>query len=88
MTEDEMAEWHNQLNGYEFEQTLGDSEWQGILVHRILCDPKESDMTERVNSNIGLQWSQIGPLDPTLQATSTSRIFNSPRGAHLFAILF
>ena len=25
MTEDEMVGWHHQLNGYEFEQTLGDS---------------------------------------------------------------
>ena len=26
MTEDEMVGWHNQLNGHEFEQALGDSE--------------------------------------------------------------
>ena len=26
VTEDEMVGWHRQLNGYEFEQTLGDSE--------------------------------------------------------------
>ena len=26
MTEDEMVGWHHQLNGYAFEQTLGDSE--------------------------------------------------------------
>ena len=31
MTEDEMVEWHHQVNGYEFEQTLGDSEGQGSL---------------------------------------------------------
>ena len=30
-TEDEMAGWHHRLNGYEFEQTLGDSEGQGGL---------------------------------------------------------
>ena len=29
--EDEMAEWHHLLNGYEFEQTQGDSEGQGSL---------------------------------------------------------
>ena len=28
-TEDEMLGWHHQLNGQEFEQTLGDSEGQG-----------------------------------------------------------
>ena len=32
MTEDEMVGWHHQLNGHEFEQTLGDSEGQGSLV--------------------------------------------------------
>ena len=30
-TEDEMVGWHHQLNGHEFEQTLGDSEGQGSL---------------------------------------------------------
>ena len=28
MTEDEMVGWHHQLNGNEFEQTLGNSEEQ------------------------------------------------------------
>ena len=28
VTEDEMAGWHHRLNGYEFEQTLGNSEGQ------------------------------------------------------------
>ena len=29
MTEDEMVGWHQQLNGHEFEQTLGDSKlWE------------------------------------------------------------
>ena len=32
MTEDEMVVWHQQLNGHEFEQTLGDSEGQGIWI--------------------------------------------------------
>ena len=32
MTEDEIVGWHHQLNGHEFEQTLGDSEGQGSLV--------------------------------------------------------
>ena len=35
-TEDELAGWHHQLNGYEFEQTLGDGEGQGSLV---CCSP-------------------------------------------------
>ena len=43
MTEDEMARWHHQLNGHEFEPTLGDSAGQGSLA---CCSPwgrKESD---------------------------------------------
>ena len=31
MTEDEMVGWHHQLNGLEFEQTLGDCEGQRSL---------------------------------------------------------
>ena len=31
MTDDEMVEWHHQLNGREFEQIPGDSEGQGSL---------------------------------------------------------
>ena len=39
-----MIGWHHQLNGQEFEQTLGDSEGQGSLVcyspwgHRVTHD--------------------------------------------------
>ena len=45
MTEDEIVGRHSQLDGHEFEQTLGDSEGQGSLA---CCSPwgrKESDMT-------------------------------------------
>ena len=45
MTEDEMAGWHHQPNGHEFEQTPGDSEGQGNLV---CCTPwgrKDLDTT-------------------------------------------
>ena len=31
LTEDEMVGWHHQLDGHEFEQTLGDGEGQGSL---------------------------------------------------------
>ena len=49
MTEDEMVGWHHQLDGHEFEQTLGDDEGQGSLV---CCSPwgrKGSDTTEGLN---------------------------------------
>ena len=48
MTENEMAGWHHLLNGYEFEQTLGDmkGDSEGNLVCCRLQSRKESDMTE------------------------------------------
>ena len=51
MTEDEIVEWHHQLQGHEFEQTLGDSERQGNLVCHSSWGHKESDMTEQLNNN-------------------------------------
>ena len=51
MTEDEMVGWQHQLNGHEFEQTLGNGEGQGSLVY---CSPwgfKELYVTEQFNSN-------------------------------------
>ena len=44
-TEDEMVGWQHQLNGHEFEQTLGDGEGRESLA---CCSPwghKELDMT-------------------------------------------
>ena len=51
----EMIGWHHQLNGHEFEQTLGDSEGQGSLA---CCSPwgcKELDTTEGLNNPITRQ---------------------------------
>ena len=48
-TEDEMVQWHHQLNGHESEWTLGIVDGQGGLA---CCSPwgrKESDMTEWLN---------------------------------------
>ena len=51
-TEDEMFGWLHQLNGHEFEQTLGDSKGQGDLVSWVHGGGrKELDMTERLNNN-------------------------------------
>ena len=41
MTEDEMVGWHHGLNGYEFEQALGDSEGQESLACYSPRGPKE-----------------------------------------------
>ena len=35
VTENEMAGWHHQLNGHEFEKALGDGEGQGSLVFAV-----------------------------------------------------
>ena len=43
------VEWHHQLNGHEFEQTLGGSAGQGSLVCCSPWGPKELDMTERLS---------------------------------------
>ena len=48
--QDEMAGWHHQLDGHEFEWTLGVGDGQGGLA---CCDSwgcKESDTTELLNS--------------------------------------
>ena len=49
-TENEMIGWYHRLNGHEFGQTLGDSEWQGSLK---CCSPgvAELHITEGLNNN-------------------------------------
>ena len=49
MTEDEMAGWHHQLNGHEFEEILGVGDGQGGLACYDLWGLKESDTTEQLN---------------------------------------
>ena len=46
MAEDDMVRQHHQVNGYEFEQTLGDNEGQGSVAW---CSPwhhSEMDTTQ------------------------------------------
>ena len=48
-SEDEMAGWHHQPDGHEFEHALGVGNGQGSLA---CCRPwglKDSDMTEQLN---------------------------------------
>ena len=50
-----MVGWHHELSGYEFEQTLGNSEGHGSLA---CCSPwshKELDITEWLNNNNAVQ---------------------------------
>ena len=43
-TEDEMVGWYHQLNGYKFEQALGDREGQGSLACYSPQDCKEKTL--------------------------------------------
>ena len=51
ITEDEVVGCHQWFNGHEFEQAPGDGEGQGSVVCCSLWSLKESDKTERLNSN-------------------------------------
>ena len=54
LAEDEMIEWHHQLNGHEFEEAPGVGCGQGSLV---CCSPwgrKESDTTKQLNWSFNL----------------------------------
>ena len=46
MTKDEMARWHHQLDGHEFEQALGVGDGQGSCS---LWDCKESNTMGQLN---------------------------------------
>ena len=80
-----MVGWHHQLNGHEFEQTLGDGEGQGSLA---CCSPwgyKELDTTERLDNNTHLYIHTCvcaqsclilcEPLDCSLPGSSVHGIF-------------
>ena len=49
MTEDEMVEWHHQLDGHEFEWSTGVSDGQGSLACCSQLGCKELDTTEGLN---------------------------------------
>ena len=49
MTEDEMAGWHHQLDGHEFEQAPGAGDGQGSGACCSTWDLKELDTTELLN---------------------------------------
>ena len=72
-TEDEMAGWHHQLDGHEFEWTPIDGEGQGGLA---CCDSwggKESDTTEQLN------WSDNWIAFPGLPRWLSGKYATQPR---------
>ena len=62
-TEDEMAGWHHQFDGHEFEWTPGVGNGQGGLECCNSWGHKESDMTEQLN------WTELnwGPEEAHIQ---------------------
>ena len=68
-----MVRQYHQLNGHEFEQTLGGGEGQGSLV---CCSPwghKESDMTQQLNT----------PTTPTIRKVKDLKAALSNGGDYL-----
>ena len=64
MTEDKMVGCHNDLNGHEYEQALGDGEVQGRQACSSPWGGKESDMTELLKNFSGSPDSGIKPTSP------------------------
>ena len=71
---DEMVGWHHRLNGYEFEQALGDGGGQGSLACCRPCDCKESGITEvtQQQQQEGLEQAseEVKPADTSSQNPS------------------
>ena len=64
-TEEEMAVWHHQLDGHEFEWTPGDGDGQGGLAWCNSWGRKESDTTEWLN------WTELKLCGSQLQEATT-----------------
>ena len=71
-TEDEMVEWHHQLNGYGFGWTPGVGDGQGSLACCGSWRRKESDMTEWLN------WTDSG-----IKMVDFKKIWNAVYGCNL-----
>ena len=85
--EDEMVGWHHQLNGHEFEQTLGDREGQGSLA---CCSPWGRKELDTKWLNMSYWDSQVALVVKNPLANSgdvrdmglTSGLGRSPRERH------
>ena len=71
-TENEMAGWHHQLDGHEFEQALGAGDGQGSLVYYSPWGCKESDRTEWLN------WTDPGGSDSKDSACNAGDLGSIP----------
>ena len=80
MTEDEMTEWHHQLDGRESEWTLGVGDGQGGLACCSSWGRWESDMTEQLNwtkLNWSVCWSETCLPSSFLMGTQHTSSFLS-----------
>ena len=68
MRENEMVGWHHQLDGHEFEHTLGVGDGQGSLACYSPWGCKEPDMTEQLN------WTCNQRLVPKYTKTSDQQM--------------
>ena len=82
MTEDEMAGWHHQLHGHEFEWALGVGDGQGGLACCSSWGCKELDMTERLHNNKALSCHDIPMLSHYPHMVFCSQIFRRPPGLY------
>ena len=83
MTENEMVGWHHQLNGHEFEQTLGDDEGQGSLACYSPWGHKHSGTTERLSNNNSILYKIMSyKIKYTLQREMREKkiVLNTDRG--------
>ena len=76
MTEDEMVGWHHQLNGHEFEQSLGVSDGQESLACCSQWYLKELDMTKRLNWTYGTSCHDLHFLNVEFQASLFTLLFH------------
>ena len=70
--EDEIVRYHHWLNGHDFEQTLGDNEWQGSLACCSRRGCKELGMTEWLDNNLPLP---VSLPDLNVSFTSLPELF-------------
>ena len=72
-SEDEMVGWHHWLNGYEFQQTPGNSIAQGSLACCSSWGHKELDTTEELNNTTQKFWFKSRNLITLKSYQSTQR---------------
>ena len=68
VAENEIVEWHHQLNGHEFKHTLGYSRKQRSLACCSSWGYKELDTTERLNNRLQLVFFFPSFLPPSLSS--------------------